>query len=181
MAPVSRTSLRALLVACSATFSQFAAVHATGPVRLAVQPADANGRIVAGPGYFVVHTQPGHHVHLYARVSNRGMGTITMALRPVDARHDPAGNISYNLPGQPRRQVGAWVHLVVGKFTLHQGQRRTIAFLVLVPRMLAPGTYIGALTAYVPRTGPHPQEGAVIQVQMRLAVAIVVFIQRKGG
>lgn len=177
MKPLRLTG-RALLAACAMGLGLTSIAHAqTPPVQLLLQPCDAQGAPTSGPGYFVVQAQAGSDVTLDALVGNSGAATTRVSLVPVDARSGVFGGLSYNLPQQPRKHVGAWVRMTTQKVTVAPGKGAVIPFTVHVPAGLKPGQYVGGLTAFVPvRIPGHQAHGHVgsIQVQFRTVTAVEI-------
>jgi hypothetical protein len=151
---------------------------ARGPASVSLQPATAKGTRTTGPGYFVLHIQAGKARRLNALLANHSTGRATLEVAPVDAVPDASGNFSYGLAGARLRMVGAWIQLSRTTFKLKSGASARIAFTLQVPRQTRPGTYVGALTVFVPLPKHIVSRGATIQVQTRLADAIVVTVQR---
>jgi hypothetical protein len=146
-----------------------------------LQPSDQAGNQIPGPGYFQITAAPGSSTQLYAIVGNVGKTRFTVSIVPVDARSGVYGGVSYNLPQQKRKRVGAWIALSTSRVVVHPGRASVVAFTVRVPASTAPGQYVGGLTAFVPAprsgppSGPHQRSGAII-LQLRRIVAVVVTI-----
>jgi hypothetical protein len=170
---------------------------AVGPIRLlaeplaqpagaeiSLRPVDADGNPLPGPGYFVVTAQPGETVQLYALVSNSGSAPATVTLQAVDSSTSATGGISYNLPDQPVREVGAWVALTQSTVALEPGRAALVPFQVRVPDGVAAGEHVGGLTAFVPAAAPGgnvapgstPAQQFAVRVQTRSVAAIVVSV-----
>jgi hypothetical protein len=145
------------------------------PIRVVLQPSDAQGNAVAGPGYFQVTANPGTSLTLYALVGNIGQKRATIRLVPVDARSGVYGGISYNLPNQKVKKVGSWVVLSRKKVGLAPGKASVVQFTLRVPVKVKPGQYVGALTAFVPSQKVKGGIGA-LQIQFRRVTAIVVTV-----
>jgi hypothetical protein len=157
-------------------------VHAAGPTGgIVLQPADAHGNRVAGPGYFQLTATPGSTQQLYVVVGNVGQRTSTITLAPVDATSGLYGGVSYNLPQQARRQVGSWVGLSRTRVAARPGKGALVSFSLHVPAHTAPGQYVGALTAFSATSSQAKKRSgrgrsASFQVQLRRVVAIVVTV-----
>ncbi len=152
--------------------------HATSTPALAVSllPVTAKGKPTRGPAYFIVRRAAGHTAHMHALLTYHGAGHATVALVPVDAGTSATGAITYNLPGAPRRQTAAWVHLTRPRIRLAAGKSAMIDFTVSVPRDAKPGQYLGALTVFIPVAGAGTGNIGVLRIQPRLAVAILVTV-----
>jgi hypothetical protein len=151
---------------------------AGAPVSVSLEPAGANGAPIVGPGYFVLHMQAGKTRHLRALLSSHGGRGVIFEIAPVDAVWDSVHGISYNLASSPRRLVGAWIQLRKTKFRLAAHASALIELTLQVPRSARAGTYIGALTAFVPLPKRADKRGETILVQTRLADAVVVTVGR---
>jgi hypothetical protein len=136
-----------------------------------LSPSDAQGNEIKTPGYFVVSEPPGASIQLYALVGNIQQVKVKVSLAPVDAGSGVYGGISYNLPQQPRKHVGAWLRLSNKVFRLPPGKARVVGVAVTIPAGTAPGQYVGGLTAFVPAA----TRGSII-VQLRRVVAVVVTV-----
>ena len=146
-----------------------------GP-EISLRPVDEAGNPLPGPGYFVITAQPGETVQLFALVSNSGAAPATVTLQAVDASTGAGGGISYNLPDQPVRDVGAWVALSQPVVTLEPGRAAVVAFQVRVPASATAGERVGGLTAFVPVPGQGSAAGQqfAVRVQTRTVAGIVV-------
>src|SRR5579872_5799741 len=133
-------------------------------------PADAQGTPIENPGYFEISGAPGSDVALYALVGNIQQNTVSVSLAAVDAASGVYGGISYDLPQQPRKVVGAWVALSSARFKLPSRKAKVVDVTVHIPASATPGQYVGGLTAYVPAS----KGSASLVVQLRRVVAIVV-------
>lgn len=175
--PSPRAHLLPLIVlAAGLAIIPGSAQAARQPFAITVRPSNAHGVPLHGPGYFVLRMAPGQSRRSYALVTNRGSKALTIDIAPVDAARDIDGNISYRLQQAPRRQVGAWVHLFSRTIYLRHQESVLVPFVITIPRSLRPGTYIGALT-FFPTIHRAQQRGrAVVNVQVRLADAIVITV-----
>lgn len=150
------------------------AANLTAPVTL--RPSDATGNTVTGPGYYDIESRPGGVTRLYAVVANPGRTRVRVRVAPVDARSGEYGAVSYDLPAQPRRQVGRWIRLQRGVLPLNARQGAVVPFLVRVPRRVSGGQYVGGLSAYVPSSVRRITRGMGLRVQTRVVDAVVVTI-----
>jgi len=169
-------SITLMLVALTLSLAGAPAVQAlaagTSCGGVVLTPSDDQGNEITSPGYFEVSGAPGASVQLYALVGNIQSVTVKLSLVPVDATSGVYGGISYNLPKQPRKHVGAWVTLSSQGFRLPPQKARVVSIIVHIPSSAAPGQYVGGLTAYV----PAPSGKSAIIVQLRRVVAIVVTV-----
>jgi hypothetical protein len=99
-----------------------------------------------------------------------------VSIIPVDAATGVYGGITPQLASQPRRLVGAWIHLSASKVTLGPNTGQVVSFTLQVPRHTAPGQYVGALTAFVPAHNTRRGRGFAFTVQTRLADDVVVTV-----
>src|SRR5579872_5458282 len=113
---------------------------ASSLVSVSLQPASAHGVQLRGEGYFILHVKAGKTRSLHALLTNHGRRRATLAVTPVDAGRDAAGNISYNLPRAPRTGVGSWVRLARSQFKVSAGKSVLISFALQVPAHTRPGT-----------------------------------------
>jgi hypothetical protein len=175
---VLRASLLAAVFLAGSGSLTGAAAHATGLSGLAIElrPSDAQGSVLPGDGYYQVVAQPGETVQLYAFVGNRGRQPAGIDLVPVDAASGEYGAISYDLPGQRRRMVGAWVTLSHRWVSLAPDQGIVVPFTVHVPHTARSGQYIGGLSAFVPAPKAAARHGIGLTVQTRILDAIEVTI-----
>ena len=174
-------ALLALLVAGS--IPVLARAQSAG-AEISLRPVDAQGDPLPGPGYFVVTARPGEVVQLYALVSNSGSAPATVTLQAVDSSTSATGGISYNLPDQVARDVGAWVALTQSSVTLEPGRAAIVPFQLRVPDGAGAGERVGGLTAFVPAAaggsavapGGQPGQQFALRVQTRTVTAIVVSV-----
>lgn len=155
--------------------------YAAGPTGgVVVQPSDSQGNPLSGPGYFEVTAAPGSSLQLYALVGNVGQKQTTIRLAAVDATSGLYGGVSYKLPQQKRKLVGAWITLSTAKVTVRPGKGTLVPFAVHVPARIASGQYIGGLTAFAPissqNKGTVRRRATSFQVQLRRVVAVVVTV-----
>lgn len=148
------------------------------PGGVVLQPADGAGNPINNPGYFDLNAAPGTSTQLHALVGNITSKKVSISVVPVDASSGVYGGVSYNLPQQPRRGVGAWIRQSAGRVRVASGQAALIALTVHVPSGTRPGQYVGGLTAFVPiqRARGGTRRRGAIQVQVRRVVAIVVTV-----
>jgi hypothetical protein len=169
-----------LLSALALTFTVIgptvASAADSAPVPLILRPSDVKGNPVQGPGYFVFDAKAGSTTSLYAFVGDLGKTGAPVKLVPVDATSAATGGISYNLPQQPRKAVGAWIALGITKAKLDPNKGMVVPFTVHVPAKTKPGQYVGALTAYVPAPKAHRHGAIAIQLQTRVVDALVVTV-----
>jgi len=146
-------------------------------VPILLRPTDAQGSVLGGSGYYQIAARPGDHLHLFAFVGNRGHVKAPISLIPVDAGSGEFGAISYNLPQQPRKHVGAWIQLANESLVLRPDQGAVVPFTLVIPSRLRPGQYIGGLTAFVPAQSRGVAPGFELTVQNRVVIAVVVTVQ----
>src|SRR5947209_8685190 len=103
----------ALILALLGSIAVPATTEAAGwhAVPVLLHPSDAQGNLLPDQPYFEVSARPGTTVQLNAFVGNKGHRQAGIVLAPVDATSGLYGAVSYNLPEQPRKKVGAWVRL----------------------------------------------------------------------
>lgn len=152
-----------------------AGAQAPPPIPVTLFPSDARGNRILSPGYFAFTAAPGSTTRLYAVAGNESRRTATIRVVPVDAATAVYGGVSYSLPGQRRRGVGAWVRLPGNSFTVRPARGTIIAFDVRVPRGVKPGQYVGGLSAYVPATKRN-RAGFGIRVQTRIVDGILITV-----
>lgn len=145
-------------------------------VPVAVLPANAAGIPKTGSGYFTVTAAPGQTVDLHALLLNRTRRRQTLTLAPVDAYENHEG-LSYGLPGNARRGVGAWLHLWQATLRLAPSGPHLLGMRLRIPAQIPAGTYAGALSIGWPTSSTSARGAASIRVQMRLAVAVVVQVR----
>jgi hypothetical protein len=141
-----------------------------------LRPSDAQGNVLAGQGYYQLVARPGATVRLYAFVGNRGRQQAGIDLVPVDATSGEYGAISYDLPKQARRMVGAWVTLSHRWVSLGPDRGMVVPFSVHVPSTARSGQYIGGLSAFVPAPRARAEHGIGLTVQTRVLDAIEITI-----
>jgi hypothetical protein len=123
-----------------------------------------------------VRAHAGTTVQLYAFVANKGHISAGIDLVPVDATSGVYGAISYDLPEQRRKRVGAWVDLSRRWVWLRPDRGTVVPFSLHIPPRIAPGQYVGALTAFVPAPALGAHRGVGIRLQTRVFNAIVVTV-----
>jgi hypothetical protein len=184
--PLSRLAPIALCLSAIALFNAPTASFANDsfglpPGKVVLQPADAQGNEVPGPGYFEVTANAGSSAQLYALVGNVGKKKMTVSIVPVDAKSGVYGGVSYGLPQQHRKHVGAWLKLSMSRVLIHPGRAAVVPFSLSVPAKTKPGQYVGGLTAYVPAHKSKASQakrgkGGAIILQLRRIVAVVVTV-----
>lgn len=167
---VSLLVLAGLLGLGSISGHALAAGAAGGGVVLT--PCDAQGNEIETPGYFEISGAPGSTTQLYALVGNIQRVTVSISLTPVDARSGVYGGISYGLPQEPRKHVGAWIALSTTWVKLPSRKAKVVDLTVRIPASAKPGQYVGGVTAYVPAA----RGGAALVVQLRRVVAVVITV-----
>lgn len=173
-----RTWLLSLVAIASVVPASSSAAFAAGATGLPVivRPSDVNGNELAGPGYFVVKAKPGSTTHLYALLGNKSNQRAVVSFVPVDAATGVYGGVTARLATQPRRMVGAWLHVSKHKVALGPNRGQVVPFTLSVPRHTRPGQYVGALTAFVPSNDTKHGKGFAFTVQTRLADDVVVTV-----
>jgi hypothetical protein len=111
--------------------SAVAAGRSQGNVLL--QPSDASGNDVPGPGYYDIGASPGSRTRLYALVGNTSQRKAVVRVMPVDAQSGVYGGVSYGLPQQRRKYVGTWITLSRTAIQLLPGRAVVVPFTVHVP------------------------------------------------
>jgi len=152
------------------------AVPQGGGVVLA--PSDSQGNEIDGSGYFEVTVAAGSTATVYGIVGNVQHQRVAISVVPVDARSGVYGGVSYNLPQQRRKAVGAWMSVSTSKVALDPRKAMVLSVTVHVPAGTPGGQYVGGLTAFVPTTtvSGRYRRGAAVQLQLRRVVAVVVTV-----
>jgi hypothetical protein len=143
---------------------------------VALNPADAQGAALTGPGYFTLTAAPGSTTQLYAMVGNTGPIAGAIKVRAVDGTTASKGGISFAMPWSKRTGVGVWTHLSTGLVQLDASQAKLFPFTVTVPPKAAAGQYVGGFAAWVPAPRKSVNGSMGLKVQTRLVNAIVVTV-----
>lgn len=167
-----------ILAAVSMTGVRTAAYASSNPKAATIRllPSDAMGRELPGPGYYNLRVKPGQTVRLFASIANSGNKTAHVKVVPVDAQSAVYGGVAYNLPTQPRRLVGDWIHLQENSLKLAPSTSKVVAFTVRVPAHISSGTHVGGLTAYVPVASNRSHNFGSLTVQLRVIAAVVLHV-----
>ncbi|MGH2442268.1 MAG: hypothetical protein ACRDFX_03770 [Chloroflexota bacterium] len=158
------------------------AAHSATPVQgsILLQPSDAQGNAIPDSTYYQISARPGSFSVLYALIGNSGRSKERIALAAVDAGSGVYGGISYNLPGSARRHAGAWLALSKARLSVPPGVGRVVSIAVRVPQRVAPGQYIGGVTAYsqAQSTSHSRRRGrsGSLQIQFRRVVAVLITV-----
>ena len=96
-------------------------------------------------GYFILPVRPGATVHSTVRVTNIGRQTGTASLYAVDGTTGQTSGAVYRSRQEPRKDVGAWLHLARAAVTLAPGTSADIPFRVKVPPNVSAGQHLGGI------------------------------------
>ena len=131
-------------------------------------------------GYFVISGSPGQAVEEMAEVRNLTQGTITVSLAAVDGATGLYGGVTYGLPTDTLKSVGAWITLSQTKITLEAAGSVEVPFTVNIPESASSGVNVGAITAWIPAVADDSTSttgegfGAQIIMQTRRVIAVEV-------
>ena len=157
-----------------------AGASADSEIAFSIQPLA--GTPAAAKGYFVVPADPGGQVTQTVSMRNTSDKTIEVRVAAVDASTGPYGGASYGTPGEPVKQMGAWIALPLSSIRLGAGEARDIDFVISVPADAAPGDHLAGLAAWIAARSEESsaaqsgQAGAVVTVQTRRLVAVQVVV-----
>jgi multisubunit Na+/H+ antiporter MnhB subunit len=131
-------------------------------------------------GYFVIAGSPGQVVEENAAVRNLTQETITVYLAAVDGASGLYGGVTYGLPTDTAKNVGAWISLSQTKITLEPAASVEVPFTVNIPENAPSGVNVGAITAWIPAVAENSTSttgegfGAQIIMQTRRVIAVQV-------
>lgn len=177
MTTLKHLPLPIVLVALSLAISGSASAQQKDP-QFVAEPA--TGSQTAGAGYFVIEAEPGDGVKQAMYLRNDSGRPLTLELARVDATTGAVGGASYELPNDPRDEVGAWITLARTSVTLGPNEDRQIPFRVEVPDDASSGEHLGGIAISVPvededvAAAPAGQAGASVSFQTRRIIAVQV-------
>jgi hypothetical protein len=147
---------------------------AAGPLtsNVVLRPSDAAGDALVGEPYFKTTAHPGDVLHLNAYVGNNGTSKLKINVAAVDAISGGTGGILLKPESQPRTGVSTWISLSAGHVVARPHRGAVVSIDVAVPRNIAPGQYLGAITALVPVTKTRSTGGVTLTVQPRVAIGV---------
>jgi hypothetical protein len=130
-------------------------------------------------GYFVISASQGQAVEESAVLRNLSQKDVTVSLAAVDGATGLYGGITYALPTDPVKNVGAWITLSQTEVDLKARESVEIPFTVNVPSDAPSGTNVGGITAWVPALSESTDStaqgfGAQIIIQTRRVLAVQV-------
>jgi hypothetical protein len=171
----------ALLVLATGALILLLAGPASGAdpsLSFSLEPASSSSQ---PSGYFIVSGTPGQQVKESAVLRNLAQQTITVSLAAVDGSTGLYGGVTYRLPQDPVKNVGAWITLDQTQVVLKPGDAVEVPFTVSVPADAPSGVNVGAITAWVPAadggsTTTSEGFGAQITIQTRRVIAVEVDI-----
>lgn len=132
-------------------------------------------------GYFIIAGSPGQQVKESATLRNLSQQTITVSLAAVDGAAGQFGGVTYGMPQDPVKHVGAWISLDQTQVVLKAGDAVEVPFTVNIPADAPTGVNVGGIAAWIPAaTGGSTttSEGfsAQIIIQTRRVIAVEVDI-----
>ena len=154
------------------------AFGADSSVSFSLEPASPSSQ---PSGYFVISGTPGQQVKQSAVLRNLTQQTITVSLAAVDGSTGLYGGVTYGMPEDPAKTVGAWISLDQTQVVLKPGDAVEVPFTVSVPADAPTGVNVGGITAWIPAategsTTTSEGFGAQIIIQTRRVVAVQVNI-----
>lgn len=140
----------------------------------AVQPAGPDG-----PGLrasFTYNVKPGQTLRDSVSISNLSSKPITFAIYPKDAFNTEGdGAFALDADEEKSDDVGSWITLKVGKYTVPAGKRADIPFQVEVPADAAPGDHAGGIiAANVDAVDTVEKDGVTLAVRQRVAARMYI-------
>jgi hypothetical protein len=130
-------------------------------------------------GYFIIPSPPGKQVKESAVLRNFTQQTITVSLAAVDGSSGQYGGVTYGMPQDPVKKVGAWISLDQTQVVIKPGDAVEVPFTVSVPADAPTGVNVGGIAAWIPAategsTTTSEGFGAQIIIQTRRVVAVEV-------
>ena len=144
-------------------------------------PAPQADRSITDKGYFVYELAAGDESTGSVRLENPGEEPVTVELAAVDAQTACLGGNAYGSATDDPVAVGTWLELAESQVALDPGEEAFVEFTVQTPADIAPGQYLGGISALVP-TAPQGTPltddaggaGAALSVQPRYVIAVEV-------
>jgi hypothetical protein len=162
---------------------------AGGPVStgasFSIRPVTYRPDLPATQSYFIFTAKGGSTIESQVRVTNVGAAAGLVFLYPVDATTGQTSGTVYRPRWAPRRDVGAWLRLPLGRLKLDPGESKIIPFRLVVPRRAGSGQHVGGLVAenvseptQAP-AGTSPGRGA-FQIKLRFLTIVAVELNVPG-
>lgn len=168
--PVRRRRVRtvvALVLLVAGVFTAAAPASAVDTGTLGIRPANESD-------FFHLSLYPGAATDAAAVVSNHTSAPVTLLNYPVDGQTTAQGTFAFASQTDPKKSVGAWVHLNTDHITIPANTDLNVPFRLTVPPGTPPGDYAGGLIIQAP-----PVQGKTTTVNGDTAVRLDV-IQRQG-
>lgn len=146
-----------------------------------VAPAPQVERSITDKGYFVYELAAGDERTGSVRLENPGEQPVTVELAAVDAQTARLGGNAYGNASDTPVAVGTWLELAKSQVALDPGEEALVEFTIRTPEGIAPGQYLGGISALVPTadqgtptTDDAGGAGALLSVQPRYVIAVEV-------
>ena len=168
-----------LLVATVLVFLLCGVAWADEPsLSISLEPGSSEAQAI---GYFVLSASQGQAVKESAILRNLSKNDVTVSLAAVDGATGLYGGITYALPTDTVKNVGAWITLSQTTVDLKAGESMEIPFTINIPNDAPTGVNVGGITAWVPAVSDSTSStaqgfGAQIIIQTRRVVAVQVTI-----
>jgi hypothetical protein len=151
------------------------ALGADSSASFSLEPASPSSQT---SGYFIMSGTPGQQLMESAVLRNLSQQTITVSLAAVDGATGQYGGVTYGLPQDPVKKVGAWISLDQTQVVLKPGDSVEIPFTISVPADAPTGMSVGGIAAWIPAAteSSTTSEGfsAQIIIQTRRVIAVQV-------
>jgi hypothetical protein len=112
-----------------------------------IRPVTDRPDRAATRSYFIFTTGAGSTIESDVRVTNVGDAAGLVLLYPVDATTGQTSGTVYRPRAAPRRGVGAWLRLPLGRLRLDPGESKIIPLQLVVPSRADSGQHVGGLVA----------------------------------
>ncbi len=148
-------------------------VGAVGNGGWAVEPSGPNG--TGSRDYFVYTLAPGQGFQDTVGISNYSDQPLTFKVYARDA-FSAGGDAGFGVQGEDEQpsDVGSWIQLAVGNYTVQPGKRADIPFIIQVPPNASPGDHSGGIVGALVTDLQQSQEGTGLNILQRIAARVYV-------
>jgi uncharacterized membrane protein len=138
-----------------------------------VQPSTAKGP--DGRDYIIRRAAPGERLTDYVGISNLGTTPLTFTVYGTDAYTTDDGSFALLPAAQKPGDVGSWIALGAGRYTVAPNTRLDVPFSITVPAGATPGDHAGGVVASI-AAGQTDASGRTVLVDRRVAARVYLTV-----
>lgn len=140
-------------------------------------PTSSPGQLHARP-YFQPLLSPGVPVQDSVTITNKTNAPLNFNVYASDAYNTRDGGFALRLRADPKRDIGAWIHLPVDNITVPPMTAANIPFLIQPPVDATPGDHPGGIIAE--STAPNVANNGNVQINQIEAVGVRFYARVRG-